>query len=414
MHSSHTKNTIRYYILLIAVMVFLFFTNDFGLLDVQKTALILAAGIDKEGAEFIVTSQIAIPQESKQGKQGEAVQIVSRGKTVADAFEEINAKTGWYPKLVFCNLILLGESAAQTDVFDALEYFLRDEYFSEDCYVATCDGYAKDLLNTSALVDPSSSVAIGKVLSAHASRVGTVATTTLREFSIGYFGNSQSGFLPIVATQPQQEPTGSEKDASPPQSGEGTSSNPEQPSTSSAGDGTQTAAPDDKPVFSAKQTALFLRGKRVATLTADETFALNAVKNNLQLAPFTIQTETAFCSLTIKRNQPKLTLAVQKDGSASLNIRLVVTAGVLDYSQSLPVDEFADVGDAPSGIFATAEKKLTADICSVFEKSCQSGCDLFGIRDLLLKHKPKKLHVFQTTILQNTLPNVTVRFQNVR
>ena len=414
MHSSHSKNTVRYYILLIAVMVFLFFTNDFGLLDVQKTALILAAGIDKEGAEFIVTSQIAIPQESKQGKQGEAVQIVSRGRTVADAFEEINAKTGWYPKLVFCNLILLGESAAQTDVFDALDYFLRDEYFSEDCYVATCDGYAKDLLNTTALVDPSSSVAIGKVLSAHASRVGTVATTTLREFSIGYFDDSQSGFLPVVATQPQQEPTNSEKDLKSPKPEENTSSQSEQNQASPAADGETISAPDDKPVFSAKETALFLRGKRVATLTADETFALNAVKNNLQLAPFTVQTDDAYCSLTVKRNQPKLTLTVQKDGSASLNIRLVVTAGVLDYSQSLPVDEFADVGDAPNGIFAAAEKKLTADILSVFEKARQSGCDVFGVRDLLLKHKPKKLHAFQNTILQNTLPNVTVRFQNVR
>ena len=69
MHKAHVKNTIRYYIVIIAFLVFLFFSNDFGLLDVQKTAIITAAGIDREGDTFIVTSQLAIPQSSSQGKQ---------------------------------------------------------------------------------------------------------------------------------------------------------------------------------------------------------------------------------------------------------------------------------------------------------------------------------------------------------
>ena len=106
MYKRHTKNTVRYYLLLIVALLFLFFSGDFGLTDVQKTAIVMAVGVDREEETFIVTSQIAIPQSSKQGKQTETVQIVSRGKTIAAAFEDINAKTGWYPKLVFCRLIL--------------------------------------------------------------------------------------------------------------------------------------------------------------------------------------------------------------------------------------------------------------------------------------------------------------------
>ena len=95
MRSAHIKNTVRYYILIVVALIFLFFSGDFGLIDVQKTALVMAVGIDREENTFIVTSQIAIPQSSKQGQASETVQLVSRGKTVADAFEEINAKTGW-------------------------------------------------------------------------------------------------------------------------------------------------------------------------------------------------------------------------------------------------------------------------------------------------------------------------------
>ena len=160
MRKVHQKNTVRYYLLIVTVLLFLFISGDFGMIDVQKTAIVMAVGIDREEDTFIVTSQIAVPQSSKQGKATETVQLVSRGKTVADAFKEINAKTGWYPKLVFCHLIVIGEKTAQKNAFDALEFFLLDEYMSDNCLIATCDGLAKDILNVTALVDPSGSVAM--------------------------------------------------------------------------------------------------------------------------------------------------------------------------------------------------------------------------------------------------------------
>ena len=205
MRKIHVKNTVRYYLLLIFFLAALFFSNDFGSTDVQKTAIVVAMGIDKEADSFIITTQIALPQSSKQESSTQSVQIVSRGNTVGEALEEINAKTGWYPKLVFCDLIILGENAKEADVFDGLDFFLRNEYFTDDCQLAVFDGKAKDLLNTSALIAPSSSSAMKKVLSAHAERVGTVMPNTLREFSIGYFSESRCGYLPILKTEPQKE-----------------------------------------------------------------------------------------------------------------------------------------------------------------------------------------------------------------
>ena len=120
----HSRNSVRYYLILAAIVTFLFFSNDFGLIDIQKTAIVMAVGIDREGPTFILTTQIAVPQSSDQGEQAQAVQIESRGETIADAFNQINAKTGWYPKLVFCNLVVLGEQMIKSNVFDALDFFL--------------------------------------------------------------------------------------------------------------------------------------------------------------------------------------------------------------------------------------------------------------------------------------------------
>lgn len=434
MRKIHQNNTVRYYLLVLVFLAFLFFSGDLGLIDVQKTAIVMAVGIDREEDTFIITSQIAVPQSSKQGQASETVQLVSRGKTVADAFEEINAKTGWYPKLVFCRLILLGEKTAERDVFDALDFFLLDEYMSDNCLLATCDGFAKDMLNVTALIDPSGSVAMQKVLSSHAERVGTVSPTTLREFAIGYFSESKSWFLPVLKTQPQQEQIGTGTgDAAPsPESSQSSFSQSdassssseqtsEQSSSQTSGESADTTAKnasesknEDKPVFSAGETALFVEGKRVGKFSENETFAFNAFKRQLRLAVYSVKNGDATCTLTVKRNTPKKKFRLGNDGRVTLQIELTMSAGLLDYSKALSVEGGKDMGDVPDGVFSAAEKLLASQIQQAFEKCRACDCDLFGVTEYLQKHQPKRFPAIKAVALENAILDVSVRFRNVR
>lgn len=440
MHNFHSRNTVRYYLLVIILLAFLFFSNDFGLIDVQKTAIVMAAGIDREEDGFILTSQIAVPQSSSQGKSSQAVQLVSRGKTISEAFEQINTKTGWYPKLVFCKLIVIGEKAAQDNVFDALDFFLLDEYLADDCQVAVCEGLAKDVLNVSPLVDPSNSVAIGKVLSAHAERVGTVRPTTLKDFSIGYFGDSHSALLPVLKTEPQQEEISSsnssensgqggqgsdetqseseEQSGEDSQSNEGRQNGSEEQNSGESGQGGKSQnggeKSQNKPVFSARQTALFVRGKWQGTLTPEETFAVNAAIGKLRLANYSVDHNGQTCTLTVKRNTPKIKLEVGKDGSSRVQIQLTLTAGIADYSKALDVNELADAGDIPDGIFFAAEKKLAAELTTAYEKARKVGCDVFGLEERLVKYKKRAYHQHKDTLLEKSSLTVKVRFEGVR
>ncbi len=442
MRETHQKNTVRYFLIVVALLFFLFLSGDFGLVDVQKTAIVMAVGIDREEDTFIVTSQIAVPKASDQGKSNETVQIVSRGKTVADAFEEINAKTGWYPKLVFCRLVLLGENTAKENAFDALDFFLLDEYLSDNCLIATCDGYAKDVLNTQALVDAAGSLAIQKVLSSHAQRVGTVLPSTLREFAIGYYSEGKSGFLPILKTQPQQEEIGessgekgsaggsetskdagmggksgangnTQSDSGSGQSGEdGGSSSGDSPG---GGNGNQKQSSEQqKPVFSASETALFYAGKRVGKLTEEETFAFNMVKNKIRLAAYTVETDEGAYSLTVKRNTPKTSCTFNKNGKVAYKIDLVVNAGLLDASNAFDEQEGIDAGDVPQRVFAAAEKRLRAQITATFEKARTDETDIFGILEYLEKFEPKHFEKVKDVALKNATLEVSVRFQNIR
>lgn len=426
MRNTHARNTVRYYIVIAVILLFLFVSNDFGMIDVQKTAIVTAAGIDREGDTFIITSQIAVPQSSKQGQASKSVQLVSRGKTVAEAFEEINAKTGWYPKLVFCDLIILGEKTVESNAFDALDFFLRDEYLTDNCLVATCDGKAKDLLNTAALIDQSSSQAIGKILSEHAERVGTVLPSSLREFAIGYFSESGSGFLPILKIEKQQEQIGENSSGSSSSSESQSSASSESESGSSSDSSSESSSGEsgsssskgssdsnNQPVFSARETALFTKGRRVERLTQEETFAVGAVLNKLRLASYPISNKTETCTLTVKRNSPKTYLEITEQTS-SLHVEITMSAGVLDYSRAQNLTNFTDVGNVSEEFFRIAEKKLEGELYRVYEKCRAANCDIFGVRERLIKYEKRKFRKKEHTVFQDTDAVISVRFQNVR
>lgn len=406
--NTRNKNTVRYYLIIITLLIFLFVTNDFGMLDVQKTAIVMAVGIDREEDDFILTSQIAVPKASTQGKSTQIEQIVSKGKTIASAFKEINAKTGWYPKLVFCHLIILGEDASKQNVFDALDFFLLDEYLSDNCLIATCQGTAQELLNIHALIDQSGSLAMQKVLSNQAQRVGTVLPNTLREFSAQYYGESRSGFLPIISTEPQQE--------NPPKQKENSSKDSSNTGQNQSGGQTedQQGGASGKPVFSAGETALFVNGKMVGKLNKDETFAFNAVKNKLRLASYETETKNqGACALTIKNNRTKSKFLLLDNQTAVLKLTLTITAGLLDCSIALPKDT-ADVGDVPQGAFQSAKERLSAQITSAFEKCKRLNCDLFEIISMLQKQEKSNFERLKKDVLSNTTLQIRIRFENVR
>ena len=429
----HSRNTVRYYLAIAALLIFFFFSNDFGLIDIQKTALIMAVGIDREDNTFIVTTQIAVPEASSQGEQAQAVQIESRGDTVADALSQINVKTGWYPKLVFCNLIIIGQEAAKRNVFDALDFFLRDEYMSDGCLVATCEGTAKEILNTKTPIDPMSSVAAQKVLSLHAKQVGTAAPNTLREFSMGYFSNSKSSYMPILKPEKQQESSG-EKSGENSEGGQEEKKNGEEQGAyggtpeknggqaavpAAAGgeeSGSKSAPGGQQPekVFSASETALFYDGVAVEKLNPEETFAFCMVKNKLRLASYAVESEGSPYTLNIKSNKPSIKFSVDDNSMAKLKIHIKATAGVQDTSFSQTVTELSNAGAVPEKVFEAAEKDQKKQITTVFDKSRKSRCDAFNILERLQKFENNYFPAFREDILDRLILHVEVEFESLR
>ena len=422
-HNSLRRKTPVIYVLAVIFLTILFFSNDFGLVDIQKTAIVLAVGIDRENEEFIVSSRIAVPSSSGEQKAAaDSIQVETRGDTVGAAIQEINMKTGWYPKLVFLNLIVLGETATEKNTFESLDYFLRNDYMSDDCKICCCEGKAGEKLNTKTTAESIPSLSVGKILSEHSATTGLAAVTTLREFAAGYFGVSNSGYMPVLKVD---ELSGGASGGSSGNSSDGASggSSGEQEGGQSGGgqEATDSGGASETSqggsggesggkTFSATETALFSNGVYREKLTKDETFAFLCVNGGVRLATFDAEYGGVNYTLMIKKSKPKIKFFVDDFATPRLSVSLEMIAELQDVSSSQTIVEIAAPGKTKQAVLDEAGKKLTRLIKSVFEKSRANNCDLFDAGKRLQKYESAYYNAYRDNILERLLFYADVRF----
>lgn len=372
-------------LLLGGVLLFAFFSNDFGLVDIQKTAVILAAGIDRTEAGYELTAQISVPKGGESAGGTASVELTGRGETVADCLMQMYANSGWVPKFDFCSLVLLGEETARSGAMPALNYFLHNEYMSDDCAVAACEGRAGELLQKKSAIDDTPSLAIAKLFSGAAEKSGATVKNTLREFAVSTLGKAESSFMPYIRAFPdgEGENGGGSAEGSSGNAGSGGGAE----GSSSGGDAGSGADKGEAPVlFRAEETALFFRGRMTGLLSAEETFAYNLLMGHVSAGILTVEGEDGLpVSLSIKRGTGKAALS---DGEA-LRAELSVSLKVL-VSDRAEEDFLAgtETNVATRTDEARAEELLRGSVSSLWETCGESGCDLFLLARELYRRDP--------------------------
>ena len=345
-------------------LLFAFFSNDFGLVDIQKTAVILAAGIDKSGEGYELTAQISVPKGGETAGGTASVELSGKGETVADCLMMMYADSGWIPKFDFCSLVLLGEEAAKEGAMPALNYFLHNEYMSDNCAVAVAEGSAGEMLKQTSAIDDTPSLAIHKLFSGAAEKTGAAVKNTLREFAVGTLGVSKSSFMPFIRTLPRESGTGSS---------EGTNGKSGAEGAGSSGGAAQSGAGSEKdaPVlFRAEETALF-----------------NLVRGKVKAGILTVKGEDGEpVSLSIKRGGGSAKLGDESEPRAKLSVRLKVLVSDRTEKDFMAGTETNVATDEDE---RRAEELIASYISSLWETCKVSGCDLFFFARELYRKDPK-------------------------
>lgn len=418
--------TAAFYWLLIIFLTGLFFTNDFGLVDIHKTSIITAVGIDNVNEEVEVTAEIAVPQPSQSGDAIKYTQVQGSGLTIADALNEINAKTGFYPKLQFCRLILVGDSCKDKELFRMLGCFYRKNYSELTALVAMCEGKASEMLSMKSPVADSTSEAIRKVLSDEIEKSANSSTANLKSIAVSEYSKSRSCYMPFVeANAPGTSEDGGNGDSvggeDPGQGGGGSSGESgsgsgggESGSGGSGGESGQGSAGGtaQEVEFTSRKTAIFVGGNFKGILDERQSFALDLVQNDIRLAVLPCDADGLHYTLGLKNIKTGLKLGV-KDGEPELTISVSATTQIQGVRVKVEPSKTITDDIVPDSVMDGARRELEDRFDGLMSVCRETDCDFFGLREMLYKRKPGEYEKFKDDLLERMKINYDIKIQSV-
>ncbi len=366
-------------VLLSILLLFLFFTNDFGVLDIRETSVVVAVGVDAQGGEITITAQVAIPQPSETGNNTKSVQVSGSGKTVGEALSDINAKTGFYPKLIFCKLIILGEGTNGIPIFEFLDYFYRSDFVSRTANIAVCKGKASELLNKKTPTDEISSEVIGRALSQELKRAGKVSIVNLKEIATAYYSKSRACYMPYVNFVEAE--SGGSVDGSQPEQGGGQ---------------------DKKYEFTCTQTALYPNGVFAGVLSEEQSFALNLLVNDLRTAVLPFESGGVPYAVGLKKNKGGVSIKME-NGLPVIYVKYAAYGEVLSKAKPNTAKDIAANAVMAKQVLKDANLEVVNRINSLFTACASYGCDVLALRQMLWERYSKEYETFAQNILSAQL-----------
>lgn len=383
------------YAAIILVFTVLFFTNDFGIVDIRKTSVVIGAGIDIVENGVRVTTQLAVPQPSENGENTLYTEVDGQGATVADALKEINTKTGFYPKLIFCHLIVLGESCKEGDIFALLDYFYRNEYTTLTPLVAMCDGDAAEFFKMQPSLGSNATEAVGRILDDEGKKSGNVSTVNLKTIGNGQHSAARSCYMPYIT---YLKYNGGDEDE-----GQGA------PQTGSGG-GSQSGGDSE---FICNRTALFTDGKFAGILGEEQAFALNLLKNEIRRAVVACSEGDERYSVGLRNCGGGVGLAIE-EGQPKVTISFSATAQVQDKDGQGSPDELAERGVLSPQLLEGCKRELGNYFSSLTDALSSADCDALDIRTMLYRHHYGDYEALKEGILRDMQVEYKIDIKSVK
>ncbi len=398
------------FILLALVGLFtFFFSNDFGLIDVEKTSIITAIAIDKEKDEYLVTAQITVPEATDTNAENQKAEISAKGHTIGEALKNTGDVSGWFPKLAFCNLIILGDGLKETNVISVLDFFAKTLRVQDSATVVLADGKAQEMLTNATPLDNISSFAIQKILLKNPGFDREVCPVDIKTFCAHHYSTASSGYMPIVKLIKADASGGADSSSGSGSSGSGSGGQ------SGGGSGTsQTPGNTTKNenLFDARTTALFKNGKKVGELSPELTLAFNALKGPIG------DTTIAVNDVEYEGNNCNFLLTVQ-DSSNRVTVKPLGEQILLDIDATFyfkvsdvnsPDTEFTLSQNIPlpTALVKKTREMLSNRISELINKCVETNCDLLKIKEKLYRYHHEQYSNYKDDYLSKLIVRVNV------
>ena len=401
-------------VLALAAVFFMFFSNDFGLIDIEKTAIITACAIDlDESGEYKVTAQIAVPEATDTNTENLRAQISGKGATVGAAIKNIGDASGWFPQLCFCNLIIVGGGFSDYNLINILDYFSKTLRIHDSALIVMAEKEGAELLKLATPLDNVSSFALQKIILKNAGLNRDIAVCDVKSFCTGYYSDAGASFMPIIKVvwQKSENEKSSAEGSTAESSGGGSGGG----SGSSGGfGGSSGGGAKGDAIFNANATALFLNGIKVGELDKDLTLVFNALTCDFATTTFEIKdvengTTTRNYLLTVFSCDRKTALTVSESGII-FDVKLDIYAKISDVNGQSYDLEYVENIPLPYFLKERAEKDFTERIQDLIRTEIETKCDFLGIKKELYRKHNSFYSKYKDNFTENLDCKVEVNF----
>ena len=382
---------IRVALILGALLAIFYFSSDFALIDIEKTAIIVAIGIDEgENSRYKITAQIAIPQATDTAAANDDAVVTADGNTVMEGIQNIGAKTGWHPKLSFCSLVLIGRKVAENGVKDVIDYFIVSEKVQNSAIVAMADDKAGEILISKTPLDAISSFAVSKIVLKSRWMTNTVPNANLRKIALSEYSPSKSSFMPVI--KPIKENTkskegGSSSITASAKSGDSEGSGGE----SSGGSGSGKDVPDK--VYDASTLAVFSGFKLKGEFDEELTQIFNMLMGPLGESYITLENGDEKTLLALSNGTRSVKVNLEK--KPTIEIKLSFKVEVSDSSKGYALDKLNRRSVVDEDTITKVADKLNVLLLKLVDKVKESGADALLIRDKIYKYSNSRFEEFK-------------------
>ena len=391
----------KFFLIIFAIIFINFLTLDFLLIDVEKTALIVAIGIDKTDTGYEVTAQIAVPEATNQSTKSNESVIYANGQTLYDAVNDIGSRTGWYPKLSFCNLIILGSEVFNENVMGVVDFFVRSYKVEDSAILCASEKTAKEVLLSISPLDNISSFALTKIFVRDHNNASSILTTTVKNFSKFYYSPCKSGFMPMIKMIDTKDKGNNTSNAS---------------SLTSNSGATQKGGENTPVVYDAETCLLFSNGYKKGEISGDECLFYSLFEKSVNETFFNLdvvdeQGNFGNALIAVKRANSSIKLQY-RDGVPYLKgkLKLWIQISDTDFPQSMK--QIATIGRLSENMLNKASSYAKKTLNELFEKTKNCGCDIFESKNMLYRFYPDKFESENKEFLSNLKCDFTVTCQN--
>ncbi len=398
--------------LLFSVFILLtfFLSNDLELINVEKTSIITAIAVDKEDDSYLITAQVAVPEATDTNTENQKAQLSGKGKTVGEAIKDLANTSGWFPKLAFCNLIILGNDIANENVVKVLDYFAKTLRVQDSALVVLAEKSGKEILSLSTPLDNISSFAIQKIVLKTVGFDADVANNDIKSFCTGYYSLNSSSYLPIIKVISADGGSGKQSESSD-NSSSGSSS-------SSQGDKAKGSNSDSNNLFDVRTTALFKKGKKVGELDENLTLTFNAFNATLKGTSLSIpdvplndKLANYFITVFDEKHSFKVN-ATDKEVNLSFNLSLYCKVTDIDIPGA--EDSLSTNLPLPQKLIEKTQKIITENIQNLVKKSIETECDFLKIKEKLYRYNHSKYSLFKDNFLSKLNVKINVEVKGPR